>query len=163
MEDQSIKKSTIGIIIAIVLIVLLGTWAYVKYGTTLLDPKGAETEEVAGATDESAIGRITAKHQWKNGTHIVAGEVNLPTPCYVLETEARIAESMPEQVTLAFTATTGTDVCAQVITPERFKIDFKASKDATIKATWNGEPVILNLIPAGENEDLANFELFIKG
>ena len=41
--------------------------------------------------------------------------------------------------------------------------DFTASEKATIKATWNGKPAILNLIPADPNEDLNNFELYIKG
>jgi hypothetical protein len=107
--------------------------------------------------------RITAKHQFKNGKHIVAGEITQPTPCYVLTTDARVAESMPEQVTLIFTSKTTADVCAQVITTDRFKIEFEATEKATINATWNGSPVQLNLIPAGPNEDLNNFDIFIKG
>jgi hypothetical protein len=117
---------------------------------------------VATVNDEDTVS-ITAKHQFKDGTHIVAGDVNLPTPCYVLNTEARVAESQPEQVTLVFTTQTEPNVCAQVVTTERFKIDFKADENATITATWNGKPAKLNLIPAGADEDLSNFELFIKG
>jgi hypothetical protein len=107
--------------------------------------------------------RITAKHQFKNGSHVVAGEVNVPTPCHILTTSAHIAESFPEQVTIAFVSQSNAEFCAQVITTARFKVDFNASENATIKATWNGSPVELNLIPAGANEDLSNFELFIKG
>ena len=36
-------------------------------------------------------------------------------------------------------------------------------ENAMIKATWNGQPVELNLIPSGATEDLTNFEIFIKG
>jgi hypothetical protein len=160
MEDTSIKRSTVITTLVVIVLLLGGTWAWVKYaqkGVVLVPP-----EEVV-TNDPSAVNRINAKHQFKDGKHIIAGEVNLPTPCYVLGTQAVVAESYPEQVTIAFTAKTGTEVCTQVVTTERFKVDFTASKEATIKATWNGVPIILNLIPAGQNEDLANFELFIKG
>jgi len=107
--------------------------------------------------------RITAKHQYKNGTHIIAGEINLPTPCHILTSEVRIAESYPEQVTIAFAYKSSAEMCAEVITPARFKVEFKAAEKASINATLNGKAVILNLIPAGPNEDLNDFELFIKG
>ncbi len=158
MQDQSIKKSTIIWWVVAVLVILGGTWGYLHYKSTQTP---TDTGNVL-AEDTEAM-RIDAKHQFKNGKHIVAGSVNLPTACYTLSTEARVAESMPEQVTIAFTATTSGDICAQVITAERFKAEFTASENAQIKATWNGKPAILNLIPAGEGEDLTNFELFIKG
>src|SRR3989344_4368066 len=105
-------------------------------------------DSVDNSQDQSAPDRITAKHQYKSGTHIVAGVVDLPTPCYILSTSARVAESYPEQVTIDFRAETSGEVCIQVITSERFKIDFQASEQAQIKATWNGQPVELNLIEA---------------
>lgn len=106
---------------------------------------------------------INAKHQYKDGRHIIAGEANVPTPCHILATDALVAESMPEQVTVRFIASSSADACAQVLTPARFKVEFQASEKAIIKATWNGDPVELNLIPAGPGEDLDEFELFIKG
>jgi hypothetical protein len=157
MEEQSIKKSTIVTIVIVLLVIVGGTSAWLQYG------RGTDKTPTGDVVEDVETMRITAKHQFKNGKHIIAGEVNLPTPCYVLDTQAIVAESYPEQVTVAFTATTGADMCAQVITTERFKVEFTASKDASIKATWNGAPAILNLIPAGENEDLTNFEVFIKG
>lgn len=106
---------------------------------------------------------ITAKHQYKNGNHIVAGEVNMPTPCDILTVSARIAESFPEQVTIDFVSTTSADICAQVVTPARFKVNFQASAQAIIKATWNGQPVVLNLIQVGANENLDDFQIYMKG
>lgn len=156
-QNEGMKKSTIWIIVGILVLVLLGTWGWVKFHDT-----GAVVPEVKGEETEN-IPDITAKHQFKAGKHIVAGEVNLPTPCYLLDTSAVVAESMPEQVTLKFTATTQGDMCAQVVTTERFRIDFTASEGAVIKATWNGKPAKLNLIPVGPNEDLTNFEIFLKG
>ena len=156
-EEQGIKKGTVITVIVVLLLIVGGTWGYVKYSN--------KTDDVSGivAGDDVAAMDITARHQFKDGKHIVAGELNLPTPCYVLATNALVAESMPEQVTLEFTATTQGEMCAQVITKERFKIEFTASEGATIKATWNGQPANLNLIPAGADEDLSNFEIFIKG
>ncbi len=158
-ENDSIKKGTIITIVVILILLLVGGWVWVKYKDTWFK-KTAPSGQVQGAESEM---EITAKHQFKNGKHIVAGEVNLPTPCYVLGTEATVAQSMPEQITLKFTATTHGDMCAQVITVERFRFDFSASQNAVIKATWNGKPAKLNLIPAGANEDLTNFEIFLKG
>jgi len=156
-ETKTGKGFIIGVIVLI--LIVLGTWVWVKYGDNLGKSPVTDTETV----DETPTMSITAKHQFKNGKHIIAGEVNLPTPCYVLDTQAMVAESMPEQVTIAFTSTTQGEICAQVVTTERFKVDFTASKEASIKATWNGKPATLNLIPAGENEDLNNFEIFLKG
>ncbi len=138
------------------LVIAGGSWFYFKYVRATPYPTPA-------VTDETPEMEITAKHQWKNGTHIVAGDVNLPTPCYILNTNAVVAESYPEQVTINFVASTQGEACAQVVTTERFKVDFQASEKAIIKATWNGKPAKLNLIPAGPNEDLNNFELFLKG
>ncbi len=153
--DQGIKKGTIITILIAIVILVGGTWAWVKF---------YKSDEVNTpiVQDDEPIMDITAKHQFKDGKHIIAGEVNLPTPCYVLDTQAMVAESMPEQVTIAFSATTQGEMCAQVITVDRFKVEFSASKDAVIKATWNGKPAKLNLIPAGADEDLDNFEIFIK-
>lgn len=151
------NKGVIWGIIIVLFLVVAGTWGWVKFhnpSEPVPEVKGEETENIPD---------ITAKHQFKNGSHIVAGEVNLPTPCYALDTKAVVLESLPEQVTLEFTATTQGEVCAQVLTTERFKIDFKASEGAIIKATWNGKPAKLNLIPAGPNEDLNDFEIFQKG
>ncbi len=162
------SKSIIATVIVLLLIIVGTTyiafapesWKFWHSTAVIQDPATTtpETPDPSFPRD-----RINAKHQFKNGMHIVAGEVNLPNPCYILTTTAQIAESYPEQVTLNFSAKTSDDVCAQVITTERFKADFKASSDATIKAMWNGKPVEINLIPAGPNEDLSNFELFIKG
>ncbi len=159
MEDQSIKKSTVVTSVVAILLILVGTLVYVKY----IKPNNdvTPTGQVQGETEEKMT--ITAKHQFKNGKHIIAGDIDLPTPCYVLDSKVNVAESAPEQVTLVFTATTQGEVCAQVITTERFKLEFQASEQANISATWNGKPATLNLIPAGANEDLNNFELFIKG
>jgi len=154
-----------GIIISsiVALIVIIGGASYFYFGPDSLKFWGTtNTQRDTVIPSEPEHERITAKHQFKNGTHTIAGEVTLPTPCHILTTDAVVAESYPEQVSINFVSRTQAQACAQTLTTGRFKVEFKASEQATIKATWNGLPVQLNLIPAGLDEDLTNFEIFIK-
>ncbi|HEY4517859.1 MAG TPA: hypothetical protein VJI74_03150 [Candidatus Paceibacterota bacterium] len=152
------------IVILIVLVIAAGIFYFLAPDSLKFwQSQTAAVGDSIDTTTPLAHETILAKHQYASGTHIVAGEVNFPTPCYVLTTNAQVAESFPEQVTINFLSQTSGQVCAQVITPVRFKVSFQASQNATIKATWNGQPVVLNLIPAAAGEDLNNFELFIKG
>lgn len=120
-------------------------------------------EPQASTTNPYGITRIDGKHFFIDGVHTIVGELALPTPCDLLTTDALIAESFPEQVTFAFSVINTTEVCAQVVTNQRFKIEATASKDANLKATFMGSPVELNLIEAEPGETPESFELFIKG
>jgi hypothetical protein len=106
---------------------------------------------------------VTAKHAYRAGVHTIAGEIPLPTPCHVLESSAIAAED-GSSIQVQFVSRTGEgEICAQVITPARFKLTAKANQKATFTGTFNGSPVTLNLIEAGPDEDLDAFELYIKG
>jgi hypothetical protein len=106
---------------------------------------------------------VTAKHAYRDGSHIIAGEIPLPTPCHILESSATTSVDKKQVfLTLHSSVKTG-EMCAQVITPARFKTTIKATKDAKISTTLNGQEVTLNLIEAGPNENLDDFELYIKG
>ena len=74
-----------------------------------------------------------------------------------------IAESFPEQVTVDFKVINNAEACTQVITPQRFKVEFDASENASMRARLNGRNIELNLIPAAEGETPDEFEIFIKG
>ena len=167
------KKSTYIIlgIVALAVVVFL----VISFQKSTLDTKPADANnaEVASSTNwvnapaqpvisEKTV--ITAKHAYKAGKHIVAGEVPLPTPCDVLDTTA-IASADKKSVIVQITSSVKTgEVCALLMNPPaRFKISFAADKSAKITATFNGQPVTLNLIEAGPNENLDNFELYIKG
>lgn len=153
------------IIVAVILFVLivLGMFAYARMKSDEISkaepvPLPQPKEQPTGIT------HIDAKHYFTDGTHTVAGEILMPTPCDLLESEAVIKESAPEQVIIALSIINNTDgVCTQMITPQRFKADFTASADATIDATVNGKPVTLNLVEAGPDENPDDFELYIKG
>ena len=110
------------------------------------------------------ITHIDAKHFFKDGVHTIAGEIMMPTPCDLLEASPITLESSRDEVTVAFRVINNTQgVCAQIITPQRFKVSFEANKGAIIKALFKGEPVILNLIEAGPDENPDDFEIFQKG
>lgn len=120
----------------------------------------AESVPTLSVTEKTVV---TAKHAYQNGAHIVAGEIPLPTPCHILESGASVSADK-KQVFIALTSSIKTgDVCAEMITPARFKVTVSAAEHAKISATLNGQEVTLNLIEAGPAENLDNFELYIKG
>jgi hypothetical protein len=109
------------------------------------------------------VTRIDAKHYFIDGKHTLVGEVLMPTPCDLLEASPIVAESMPEQVSIDFSVINTTDTCARVVTAQRFKVDFDASEQASIKARFMGRDIEFNLIPAAPGELPEDFEVFIKG
>lgn len=78
-----------------------------------------------------------------NGTHAVKGTLALPTPCYELTQDVFIMESYPEQVVINFTAKDQGGICVQVIDDRPFEVTFQASEQASIRATLNGQPLVL--------------------
>ena len=109
------------------------------------------------------ITRVDAKHYFIDGTHTLVGEINFPTPCDLLEADATVMESFPEQVVIDFNVINNAESCAQVVTAQRFKVEAKASAEATFSARFMGRDIELNLIPAAEGEVPEDFEVFIKG
>jgi hypothetical protein len=108
--------------------------------------------------------RVNAVHFFKDGVHTVVGDVMVPTPCDLLESSTMVGESMPEQVTIQLTTKNNDGTCAQVLTLQRFRADFTASKEVSIRATLNGKPVSLNLRDAEPGTDPEKLEdLYFKG
>jgi hypothetical protein len=156
-----------GIIAAIVIfgLIIAGMFifAFLKRSEIAQAPTETPPPSVPTPTPYDSITRIDAKHFYENGEHTVAGEIMLPTACDLLNWESFVAESMPEQVTVAFAVTNNAEMCAQATTPVRFVESFTASEGARIKATFNGRAVELNLIPAAPGEKPEDFELYLKG
>ena len=156
------KSIFAGIIVLALVIAGMFVFAYLKKKeiteAPVVTPKTEET-----VSPYKDITRIEGKHFFQNGTHTVVGEIPFPTACDLLNWDARIAESMPEQVTIAFDVVNNSDSCAQVVTSQRFKVSFSASENASIRATLENRQVELNLVPALPGESPDDFELFIKG
>jgi|AntRauTorckE6833_2_1112554.scaffolds.fasta_scaffold00843_13 hypothetical protein len=158
------RNALIGLGVVVIAIVVGGVFL-----TT--NNKAQNPSDVGGvstSTESSFVPNlITAAHQYNSeeGVHIIAGEAEIPTPCHLLTTDVTIAESMPEQVTINFASQVEDpdQVCAQVISTQRFKVTFEASESASIKATYNGQGVELNLQEVGPGENLEEFEVYTKG
>jgi len=152
----------ISISLFVLIIVGMFAFAYLKKAEVAeqtQDEVQMPEEEVAYAS----ITRIDAKHFYIDGVHTLAGEIAMPTPCDLLEANARVAESFPEQITIEFNVINTAEFCAEVVTLQRFKVSATASENATFKATFMGREVELNLVPPAEGETPENFELYIKG
>ena len=155
------KNTKILITAAVVLVVIVGI-TYFFSNRNKGEKEGQEPKQEEGTVLPAHISSISAKHSVANGVHTIAGEVPLPTPCDTLDAKAVVAESFPEQVKIAFTSTRSSAICTQVVDSRRFKVTFSASEKATISATWNGEPITLNLTASTQRE-LDLFNIYIKG
>jgi hypothetical protein len=155
-----------GIVAAIVIFVLIIAgmfiFAFLKK-SEIAEPTTNESPQVETPTPYDSITRIDARHYFLDGKHTLVGELLMPTPCDLLNWDTRVAESMPEQVTVAFTVVNNTEMCAQVMTPQLFSASFNASENPTINATLNGRAVELNLIPAAPGERPEDYEFSGKG
>lgn len=157
------NKRAIWIAILLFVALVVGMFAFAFFNQPASDAN--QPNDVAGAADDrySNIERIDAKHFHIDGVHTVVGELEMPTPCDLLEVEAFVAESYPEQITLDFSVINNAEFCAQVVTPQRFKVSATASEEATFRALFQNRVVELNLIEAAPGETPEDFELFIKG
>jgi hypothetical protein len=150
--------------IALFVVIVAGMFAFAYMKKQELNTATLKTEDTAVPKVAYAdLTRITAKHFFIDGVHTFVGEIPFPTPCDLLESSATIAESFPEQITLDFTVVNNSELCAQVETLQRFKVEAQASDKATVQARFMGRPVELNLVPPAEGETPDDFELFIKG
>lgn len=136
------------LVVVLVVAVIALVYFYLPFDDPAVVVETQKDGAVAG--DESFVpNRIVADHYFKDGKHTLTGVISLPTPCHSLTTGARVAESMPEQVTIAFTSKGGEGICTQVIDEKFFSVSFQASGEATMNATFNGSPVELVISEQG--------------
>jgi hypothetical protein len=159
---MSNKSILLAVCIFLILVAGMFVFAYLKRTEVASVTPSLDIPTVP-AIDGYMVTRIEAKHFFINGVHTIVGEIPMPTPCDLLTADARVAESMPEQVTFAFTVINNSDACAQIITPGRFAIHATSSKAAPLSATFKGNPVELNLVEAAPGETPDEYELYTKG
>ncbi len=161
-EGGSKTPMIIGVVVVIILIGLgLYFWLGGKNETNIIPTD--ENPVVTTPTDNGYVQIVNVKHQYKAGTHTYAGEIDLPTPCDTLKSEAVKDATTANKFTLTFTTTKSSQVCAQVITSKPFKISFKADKDVTVDATLDGKKLRLNTYEVREDQDLDSYDIYIKG
>lgn len=158
MENKHVLAT---ILVLAIIIVGMFVFAYLKKNE-LQQPE--QTQATQSENEPYAnITRIDAKHFFTDPKHTLVGQILMPTPCDLLEWSTRVQESAPETVIVDFKVVNHTDTCAQVVTPQRFMVQFDAQKEAVIKATFEGRYVDLNLIPAQPGDVIDDSEVFIKG
>ena len=159
------NQKTIVLIVALFVLIVVGMfmYAYLKKTELVAEPLPQPEPTKEEPVPYPDITRIDAKHYYIDGVHTLVGEVNMPTPCDLLEAKASVMESYPEQIQVSFTVINNAETCAQRITPQRFQVEASASESATFGATFMGRPIDLNLIPAGPNERPEDFEVYYKG
>ena len=160
------SQKSIALIVSLFVLIVAGMFVYAYLKQSELQ-QPAPASPAAPAPDQVVpypdITRIDATHYFIDGTHTLVGEIPFPTPCDLLETEALVLESYPEQVHVHFSVINNAETCTEVVTPQRFSVSFTASEAATISAHFMDREVVLNLRPAPDGETPDQFELFIKG
>jgi hypothetical protein len=159
------NRRVIIVSVAIFIVIVAGMFVFAYMKRNEAAPKMPSTENAQPQEEVkyASITRITAKHFFADGVHTLAGEVPMPTPCDLLQANARVEESSPEHVVVDFTVINNAEFCAQQETMQRFKVSANAGADATFSATLEGRPVELNLVPAAPGETPDDFELYQKG
>ncbi len=161
MPQRRMNRRAIMLAIALFAVIVVGMFVFAFLERDKETVNADANQEVDGRYEN--ITRVDGKHFYIDGVHTVVGEIAMPTPCDLLESSARVAESMPEQITIEFDVTNNAEFCVQSITPQRFKVSSSASEDASFSAMFEGRPVELNLVEAEAGETPDEFELFIKG
>lgn len=95
-------------------------------------------QDIPSNTDrkEITVDNFTLTTTYKGDSkweYTVVGQ--LPNPCYTVTTNAMVAESYPEQIsiTVSVQPPDADTVCAQVIQEYEYSGEFQASEEATVK------------------------------
>lgn len=159
-------KKTIILASSLFVLIIVGMFGYAYVARQATVTSDVLPESTASSTNDipySSITRIDATHFFINGEHTLVGSIIMPTPCEVVEVSSTVAESMPEQVLLDFSIINTAEMCAQVLTEQRFSVTFSASAEADISGVFMGRSMQLNLTPAGPGETPETIEFFNKG
>lgn len=157
--EYRLNKTAIGLVAAL-LVIAAGLFIY-----TFVSAPEATEEAVSGeytAASVPAPQLITAKHRYSEGVHTIAGSVELPTPCHRVSAEPFFVDGTSTVEVRFVTKREANGTCPSTPTNAPFRVSFEAPEGVTIRATWHGVPVPLNLIPVGAGEILEG-DIEVKG
>lgn len=125
----------------IIATVFVGIGIFFVFFFLFLDDKNIPLPNGGGNTTDLYTVTIV-EESFQDSLHTLSGVVVVPTPCHqVTVSDVLIAESYPEQIRISLEVTSGSDICAQVITEKPFAVSFNASKEATITFLVNSQTV----------------------
>ncbi len=159
-----VNKRALILGIALFVFIVGGMFFYAYEKRTELAATPTEQLPAPVAVPEADPMRINAVHFFKDGVHTIVGDIMMPTPCDLLEATATVSGAAPQQASITIHTVNHSQTCAQVLTLERFRVDFTAAKGAHIEATLDGKKTILNLRdaePGMKPETLK--DLYFKG
>jgi len=101
------------------------------------------------ATPTDSVAPLVFTQRYSGGRQIYEGSLAVPSACTALTHEALVAESYPEQVTIAFTTVEGEgEDCPNEPKQHDFLVYARASRDAELTGvTLNGEPIDWEFAP----------------
>lgn len=146
------NKTIIGIIVALLVVLGLAWWSLSDRSNSNKEGEVDNNTSVLGDQQSAPSGSLTVNHYFSDGSHTIEGTITLPTPCHTISHDVLVAESFPEQVSIALVTKPGAGLCTQVLADKFFRITFNASKDAVIRATLDGQPI--TLIYSDNNEGI---------
>ena len=159
MEHKDIIASAI-----VLSLIIAGMFAYTYFKKKELQdiPKNTAIQTDV-ESPYASITSIDAKHFFKVGMHTIVGVIVMPTQCDLLSWSVHSDKTDQQSFTIDFTVINHSTDCEKISTPQRFKVSFEGSEAVAIQATFQGKPIILNLVPGSPDEFPEDFELFIKG
>lgn len=153
------QKTTTGVFIAIIVIVLIA--GAVLYTSKKDEPQNPTPREEAQEEAVRPTQTINVKHQYKDGTHVFAGTVETPTPCY--DIEAVVLPGDVPEIHITTKQQEGVEMCAQVVSEKSFKVSYTAPESTQFLATVNDEPVNMNQFDIDADVDIDTVEILLKG
>lgn len=130
------KKNVFGLGLLLVVLIVIGGGIYYLYIQREKTPLVEETPDATPIAEEArSYDNLNLEYDYL-GDNIWRYKVTgtLPNPCYEISTEAIVAESYPEQVTIRSVVTEPDEdmVCAQVIQEVYEEGEFQASEEALV-------------------------------
>ena len=148
----------------IFVLIVIGLFVFAYFAVQKQKISEVVTPAVERREDRTDPVRITGLHVFKDGTHSVLGELQVSNTCTLVNAETATGATSPgTTIVLTSIESTGS-LCEQKTSSQRFLVSFKGPEDATITATFNGNPAILNLVEGDPSKALKiDDEFFIKG
>jgi hypothetical protein len=129
------KKKTLGLALLFLALVVVGGGIYYLYTQREEDVLEETPDDTVVVEEEKSYDNLNLEYEYLGDNtwqYTVTG--TLPNPCYEVETEAIVAESLPEQVTIRSIVTPPDEdeICAEVIQEVSEEGQFQASEEAAI-------------------------------
>ncbi|HMO78608.1 MAG TPA: hypothetical protein PJ997_00250 [Candidatus Paceibacterota bacterium] len=155
------KKTSFSILAAIVLFFLASS-IYVYYKNNKTEQYSNDRQKAIEDLIQTPSETLNIKQQYKNGKYTVAGSFEVPNPCYLHNVEVIKKDNLTE-IAITYSQPDSDNVCIQVIDSRNFKISFDGDLDENIIATINNQIVRLNVFEIGEDENINEVDIYIKG